>query len=127
MRHRGLTSSSSYEEEWPRCRDEAFAGPAGVVARTIEPHSEADPGAIPIQTIVGDLSRLAQRLRSAYHLAVTLLRLGCAMRRVGGSVEAIEAALLAENQHCCDPPKEERLVCALARDITDRYEPKESR
>lgn len=54
-----------------------------------------------------------------------LLRLGCAMRRVGGSGEAIEAALLTENEHWCDPPKEERLVRELARDITDRYEPKE--
>jgi len=55
-----------------------------------------------------------------------LLRLGCAMRRVGGSQESITAALLAENEHWCDPPKEERLVRELARDIAERYEPKES-
>jgi len=56
-----------------------------------------------------------------------LLRLGCAMRRVGGSAEAIEAALFAENEHCCDPPKEERLVRELAHDIFDRYEPTKER
>lgn len=52
-----------------------------------------------------------------------LLRLGCAMRRVGASEAAIVAALLEENAHRCEPPQEERLVRDLARDIAERYAP----
>jgi hypothetical protein len=52
-----------------------------------------------------------------------LLRIGCAMRRAGAGEPAIKAALLSENMRRCNPPKDERLVIALARDIADRYPP----
>jgi hypothetical protein len=52
-----------------------------------------------------------------------LLRVGCAMRRVGACEESIRAALLAENASRCEPPKAEWLVRELARDIADRYQP----
>jgi hypothetical protein len=44
-----------------------------------------------------------------------LRQISYAMRRYSGaSLEAIEAALLVENQHRCSPPKPERLVRELA-------------
>lgn len=52
-----------------------------------------------------------------------LLRLGCAMRRVGAGERTILAALLVENERRCQPPKDERLVRELARDIATRYPP----
>lgn len=52
-----------------------------------------------------------------------LLRLGCAMRRVGACEASILAALLEENTHMCEPPQPEYLVRALARDIAQRYAP----
>ena len=52
-----------------------------------------------------------------------LLRIGCAMRRAGAREESIRAALLAENEHRCVPPKEDFTVRALARDIVYRYPP----
>jgi hypothetical protein len=50
-----------------------------------------------------------------------LLRVGCAMRRVGAGEESIRAALLAENAQRCEPPKPESVVRELARDIAARY------
>jgi hypothetical protein len=50
-----------------------------------------------------------------------LRRIAGAMRRAGAGEPAIAAALLSENARRCDPPKEERLVLALARDIATRY------
>lgn len=52
-----------------------------------------------------------------------LMRLGCAMRRHGACLEAVEAALLAENEHRCSPPKPDAIVRELARDLTSRYGP----
>ena len=52
-----------------------------------------------------------------------LLRLGCAMRRVGAGERTIAAALLAENAARCTPPKDEQLVLELAKDIVNRYPP----
>lgn len=52
-----------------------------------------------------------------------LMRLGCAMRRHGACLEAVEAALLAENAHRCRPPQSHDEVAALALDLTDRYGP----
>ena len=52
-----------------------------------------------------------------------LLRLGCAMRRHGACLEAVEAALAAENTVRCQPPKPDGVVQALARDLTRRYGP----
>ena len=44
------------------------------------------------------------------------------MRRRGMSLEAIEAALLAENAARCDPPLPEKEVLTIARSVS-RYEP----
>ena len=56
-----------------------------------------------------------------YHL----LRLAGAMRYVGAGEPVIVAALLVENQRRCDPPKTDREVRKLARDIVQRYPPGE--
>jgi hypothetical protein len=50
-----------------------------------------------------------------------LLRLGCAMRRVGAGETVICAALLAENELRCVPPEDNRVVRDLAHDIAERY------
>ncbi len=55
-----------------------------------------------------------------------LRRLAGAMVRVGATDAAILAALLVENEHGCSPPKDERLVRELARDIATRYRPSET-
>jgi hypothetical protein len=53
-----------------------------------------------------------------------LRRISYAMRRYSGaSVEAIEAALLVENESRCSPPKAERLVRALAEYTYERVTP----
>jgi hypothetical protein len=52
-----------------------------------------------------------------------LRRLAGAMRRVGAGEATIVAALLVENERRCQPPKDERLVRELARDIVKRYRP----
>jgi len=52
-----------------------------------------------------------------------LRRIAGAMCRVGAHEEAILAALLVENQTRCSPPKDERLVRDLARDMHARYAP----
>jgi hypothetical protein len=52
-----------------------------------------------------------------------LMRLGCAMRRRGASLPAVEAALLAENEARCKPPKPADVVIALAEDLHKRYRP----
>ena len=55
----------------------------------------------------------------------TLTSLAGTMRRRGMTPEAIEAALLVENQRC-DPPLPERDVCAVARSV-GKYTPAEER
>ncbi len=50
-----------------------------------------------------------------------LVSLAGTMRRRGMSLEAIEAALLAENAAKCDPPLPEAKVRAIAADIVKRY------
>jgi hypothetical protein len=50
-----------------------------------------------------------------------LRRVAGAMRRAGAGEASIAAALLVENQRRCDPPKDERVVRELARDIATRY------
>lgn len=52
-----------------------------------------------------------------------LMRLGSAMRRRGACIEAVEAALLAENAVMCSPPKDLETVRVLARDLHKRYGP----
>jgi hypothetical protein len=52
-----------------------------------------------------------------------LRRIAGAMVRVGASETAVLAALLAENEHRCQPPQDERVVRDLARDIAARYQP----
>jgi hypothetical protein len=52
-----------------------------------------------------------------------LRRLAGAMVRVGATEAAILAALLVENEHGCKPPKDERVVRELARDMSRRYRP----
>ncbi len=52
-----------------------------------------------------------------------LRRIAGAMRRVGATETSITAALLAENETRCSPPKPDRIVRELARDITSRYQP----
>ena len=52
-----------------------------------------------------------------------LRRVAGAMRRVGALEESIVAALIVENERRCSPPKPERLVRELARDIAHRYPP----
>jgi hypothetical protein len=52
-----------------------------------------------------------------------LMRLGCAMRRRGASLAAVRAALLAENEARCQPPKSTDVVTALADDLHQRYGP----
>jgi hypothetical protein len=54
-----------------------------------------------------------------------LRRLAGAMVRVGATEAAVLAALLVENEHGCKPPKDERLVRELARDMARRYRPDE--
>ncbi len=54
----------------------------------------------------------------------TLTSLGGTMRRRGMSLEAIEAAILAENTRRCDPPLPETEVETIARSVA-RYEPAE--
>lgn len=51
-----------------------------------------------------------------------LVSLAGRMRRGGMSLEAIEAALVVENQSACDPPKPEREVRQIARSM-ERYAP----
>ena len=41
--------NSHFAEPWPVMHEAAFYGVAGEVAKTIEPHSEADPNWAPIQ------------------------------------------------------------------------------
>jgi hypothetical protein len=54
-----------------------------------------------------------------------LRRIAWVMRRYSGaSLEAIEQALLTENATRCNPPKEERLVLALARYTVEHWAPK---
>lgn len=43
--------------------------------------------------------------------------------RVGAEEESIVAALLIENERRCTPPKDERVVRALAHDMATRYQP----
>lgn len=50
-----------------------------------------------------------------------LRRVAGAMRRAGAGEAAIAAALLVENERRCTPPKDERVVRELARDIATRY------
>jgi hypothetical protein len=52
-----------------------------------------------------------------------LMRLGCAMRRRGACLQAVEAALLAENEHMCIPPQPTDTVRDLAQDLHERYGP----
>ena len=50
-----FSTSQSFTPEidhWPKPTDEAFYGLAGDIVRTIEPHSEADPMALLVQTLV---------------------------------------------------------------------------
>jgi hypothetical protein len=44
--------ASDYQSQWPEISDAAFYGLAGDIARTIEPHTEADPVALIVQTFV---------------------------------------------------------------------------
>ena len=54
-----------------------------------------------------------------------LRRIASVMRRYSGaSLEAIEAALLAENATRCEPPKDVELVRALAKYTVENWEPK---
>lgn len=55
----------------------------------------------------------------------SLFKLGCSMRGRGASHEAIEAALLAENQRRCQPPLCEQEVLNIARSSSG-YEPDEA-
>ncbi len=50
-----------------------------------------------------------------------LVSLAGTMQRRGMSLEAIEAALLAENAAKCDPPLPEAKVRTIAADIVKRY------
>ena len=52
-----------------------------------------------------------------------LLRLGCAMRRVGAGETTILAALRAENSARCIPPRDDQHVRELAADIVRRWPP----
>ena len=52
----------------------------------------------------------------------TLFRLGCAMRRRGGSEDTVLTALLLENNAQCDPPLEEEEVRQIAASV-GRYTP----
>lgn len=52
-----------------------------------------------------------------------LRRIAGAMRRAGAGEPAIAAALLSENERRCSPPKEARIIRALAHDIAVRYPP----
>jgi Bifunctional DNA primase/polymerase, N-terminal/Primase C terminal 1 (PriCT-1) len=54
-----------------------------------------------------------------------LRRIAGAMRRVGASRAAVEAALIAENLTCCQPPKDEQAVRALAEDAAARWHPEQ--
>jgi hypothetical protein len=54
-----------------------------------------------------------------------LRRVAGAMRRVGATADAIEAALTVENAQRCQPPQPEHLVRELANDIARRYAPAE--
>ena len=51
------------------------------------------------------------------------MRLACAMRRIGAGRETILAAIRAENERRCVPPKEDAHLRALAKDIVGRYPP----
>ncbi len=62
---------------------------------------------------------------TANHRHDHLRRIAWVMRRYSGaSLEAIEQALLTENRTRCQPPKEERLVRALAKYTVENWEPK---
>lgn len=86
---------------------------------------EIEIATLPLAT-VERLNRGARAAKSAMIVDTTspisagnrhehLRRIAWVMRRYSGaSLDAIEAALLAENTARCTPPKEERLVCALA-------------
>lgn len=62
-----LTSSRSFTSspDWPAFPEAAFTGLAGKIARVIEPHSESDPVAILVQTLVsfGNLVGRAPHIR----------------------------------------------------------------
>jgi hypothetical protein len=97
------------------------------------------PGEVEIATmpaaIYADLLRAADAERSAAQVSTGpiapgdrhdhLRRIAWVMRRYSGaSLEAIEAALLAENATWCRPPKDERLVRALALYTFEHWAPK---
>lgn len=98
-----------------------------------------EPWTIPIAVLpLPTVLRLAAEHRTASAEAITgsgpvttnhrhnhLRRIAWVMRRYSGaSLEAIEQALLTENQIRCQPPKEERLVRALAKYTFENWEPK---
>jgi hypothetical protein len=85
---------------------------------------------LPILTRIEKASHAERERQTASDKPVTeggrhdrLMRLGCAMRRRGACLEAVEAALLAENARMCLPPKDAAIVRELARDLHKRYGP----
>jgi hypothetical protein len=80
----------------------------------------ADKPAAPSPGNVDDSSPVPQGERHRH-----LMRLACAMRRVGAGEQTILAALRAENARRCVPPQPDQLVEALAADIARRYQPAE--
>jgi hypothetical protein len=111
--------------------------PSGTTYRFEEGH---DPWSTPIAVFPAPLlERLEREQRASDEAArhsdagpitegerhAHLLRLACAMRRVGAGEPEITGALLILNTRRCVPPKDEHLVRATARDVVARYAPGE--
>lgn len=108
--------------------------PSGRVYRFAEGRAPWDIAPAVLPAAVLERFEKAARAERQRHAAATgpihaggrhdhLMRLACAMRRRGACLEAVEAALLAENMQRCSPPKPDSIVRTLAADITTRYVP----
>ncbi len=90
----------------------AALGPLEALCRGPEAPRPAEP--------VGELETIPQGRRN-----VTLTSFAGALRRLGASREALEAALLAINEAVCRPPLPAREVREIARKVSTRYSPAE--
>lgn len=83
----------------------------------------ASTGALPKAATPSDVA--GEKVIPEHERNSTLTSLAGTMRKRGMSFEAIEAALLAENQERCQPPLQEKEVRRIARSVA-RYAPAET-
>jgi len=89
----------------------------GVLERALEEFSARDGGTTRAEAGLRPLrGKIPEGHRHRY-----MLEIGSAMVGRGESLEDVEAELLRVNAEECDPPKDERLVRELARDLHRRY------